>query len=82
MSERKQFDVRKEMLARPNEWVGAYQDYLHRWVQVGFDADYMRTRQCVYGYKGNVVCSSVDTPTSYDLDNCIPIEDVPEEEGK
>jgi len=77
---KKPFDVRAEMLARPNEWVGAYHDHSSKWIQVGFDAVNMRTKKSYYGYTGSVEGASTESPTAYELETCIPIEDVPEEE--
>lgn len=74
---KKPFDVRAEMLTRPNEWVGAFQDPARRWHKVGFDTEHM---------------IAVETMGRYDLPNpkdnsqvlssemkkCVPIEEVPE----
>jgi len=75
---KKPFDVRAEMLAQPNEWVGAFKDSNSRWHKVGFSTKTMSA----YETKDWVV-SSVMTGVEVwlnELDNCIPIEDVPKEE--
>ena len=75
----KPFDVRQAMLERPNEWVAAYNDPHGAWIQVGFDTVNMRPTKAYHGYTGGVEGANGDFPTGYELETCIPIEDVPEE---
>ena len=76
----KPFDVRQAMLDRPNEWVGAF-EVAEKWYKVGLDTTFMQ-----------MACASITSEISVDLsegrvfevqlsnlNNCIPIEDVPEE---
>lgn len=72
------FDVRLEMLARPDEWVGAYSAN-GNWFKVGFCSDRMGLVITKY--------ESLNTPLATDISNyihslnrCIPIEDVPKED--
>lgn len=74
------FDIRKAMLAEPNEWVGAYHDHHSKWIQVGFDAVNMCAKKAHYGYIGSVEGVITGSPTAYELETCIPIEDVPKED--
>ena len=78
---KKPFDVRKTMFDRPNEWVAAYNDERGKWIQVGFDAVNMRPTKAYYGYTGEVKGANGDLLTGYELETCIPIEDVPEDTG-
>lgn len=73
------FDVRQAMFDRPNEWVAAYNDERGKWIQVGFDTVSMRPIKAYYGYSGLVKGATAQQATSFELDACIPIEDVPEE---
>lgn len=75
----KPFDVRQAMFDRPNEWVAAYNDERGKWIQVGFDTVSMRPIKAYYGYSGLVKGATAQQATSFELDACIPIEDVPEE---
>lgn len=75
----KPFDVRQAMFDRPNEWVAAYNDERGKWIQVGFDTVNMRPVKAYHGYTGGVEGANGDFPTGYELETCIPIEDVPEE---
>ena len=75
----KPFDVRQVMLDRPNEWVGAYNDERGKWIQVGFDSVSMRPIKAYHGYTGLVEGAKAQQATSFELDNCILIEDVPGE---
>ncbi|KTR27928.1 hypothetical protein RSA11_04525 [Exiguobacterium indicum] len=77
---KKPFDVRAEMLARPNEWVGSFK-LGDKWQMIGFSPEQMS----VFGrrYQKNLIeFSTFNTfiPINDELDRCIPIEDVPEEE--
>ncbi|QBL97901.1 hypothetical protein EauM23_00008 [Exiguobacterium phage vB_EauM-23] len=76
---KKPFDVRQEMFERPNEWVAAYNDERGKWIQVGFDSVSMRPIKAYHGYTGLVEGAKAQQATSFELDNCLPIEDVPEE---
>lgn len=75
---KKPFDVRAEMLARPNEWVGAFKDKLGRWHKAGFSTDSMMAVETAHWSKENVN-DGIDM-WKRELNKCIPIEDVPEEE--
>lgn len=77
---KKPFDVRKTMFDRPNEWVAAYNDDHGAWIQVGFDTVGMRPVKAYHGYTGDVEGGKSDSPTPFELEKCIPIEDVPENE--
>ncbi|WP_029333008.1 hypothetical protein [Exiguobacterium oxidotolerans] len=67
----KPFDVRAEMLARPNEWVGAF---LSRgiWCKVRFNSEEMLAEEMTMGGDTVTMRARMD-----ELDRCIPIEDVP-----
>lgn len=76
---KKPFDVRVEMLARPNEWVGAYKDNMGYWHKVGLDLQKMQVTEASilsdklpYQVRQRVILSS-------DLDNCVPIDEAIEE---
>ncbi|WP_290756956.1 MULTISPECIES: hypothetical protein [unclassified Exiguobacterium] len=73
----KRFDVRKEMLARPNEWVGAFQ-LSGRWLKAGFRTDVMHAVATPYWDES--IERVMPQAFKDELDRCIPIEDVPEEE--
>lgn len=72
---KKPFDVRAEMLARPNEWVGAYKDEQGNWCKVKFNSKAMTAQDTVMTFKATVFRTEES-----ELDLCIPIEDVPKEE--
>lgn len=80
---KKPFDVRAEMLARPNEWVGAFKDHYGEWAKVGFDSYEMtatktfiaNTVKKAQKSQHKVLGASTDI-----LDKCIPIEDVLKED--
>lgn len=72
---KKPFDVRAEMLARPNEWVGAYKDGKGNWCKVKFNSRKMRAVESAI-----LPGATVFLTGESELDRCIPIEDVPEEE--
>ncbi len=78
---KKPFDVRAEMLARPNEWVGAYK-YKNQWMMVGLFKGDMRAREWEYtkNYEKEEFVYQYGCPGYKSLNDCIPIEDVPEEE--
>lgn len=78
---KKPFDVRQAMRDKPDEWVGVYEDIDGRLYKVGFDSRAFTA--VIATYKADVKvdlslggCSKADV---YVMDNCIPIEDVPEE---
>lgn len=78
---KKPFDVRAEMLARPNEWVGAFKNDTEDWIRVGFDSNVMSVVITLY-FKQKVgpdarYCTVANSSV---LEKCIPIEDVPKEE--
>lgn len=74
---KKPFDVRAEMLARPNEWVGAYKDD-GEWHKVGFSTLEMSAVETIVWDK---TFETFHSPLLYDdITKCIPIEDVPKEE--
>ncbi|KOP29511.1 hypothetical protein ADM98_11630 [Exiguobacterium sp. BMC-KP] len=79
---KKPFDVRAEMLARPDEWVGAFKDVNDTWHKVGFDTEFMKAIETPFASVVNVKFNQAAVGSSdYDeLEKCIPIEDVPQEE--
>ena len=76
----KPFDVRQAMLDRPNEWVGAF-EVEGNWYKVGFDVKRMRPVRAFIKSetKVNLLNGGVFVIELEDLDDCIPIKDVPEE---
>ncbi|MCT4779860.1 MULTISPECIES: hypothetical protein [Exiguobacterium] len=75
---KKPFDVRVEMLARPDEWVAAFKDG-DVWHKVGFNSKSMsayETENWDYDFRNKELLNCIEK----ELDKCIPIEDVPEEE--
>lgn len=78
---KKPFDVRAEMLERPNEWVAAYQDK-NQWMMVGMFTGDMRAREWEYDrrYKNTEFKYQFGYPGYKSLNDCIPIEDVQKEE--
>lgn len=81
---KKPFDVRAEMLARPNEWVGAFKNTDKKWMMLGFDTKkfnvsvrYLSNSAYYLPNDGSNGGYGVSENT---LNHCIPIEDVPEEE--
>lgn len=72
---KKPFDVRLEMLARPDEWVGAYSAN-GSWFKVGFCSDRMRLVISKYESLDTPLATTVSNYT-HSLNRCIPIEDVP-----
>lgn len=78
----KEFDVRSEMLLRPEEWVGAFKDKRNGgWFKVGFDTSCMSAVKT----KASWTEPARYLDETYDVSPeeiffCIPIEDVPEEE--
>lgn len=81
---KKPFDVRKEMLERPDSWVGAFRGADGRWHKVGFDTEFMTAVETpfVSTVKVNFDQASVAASNYEELEKCIPIEDVPKEEWK
>ncbi|WP_214854927.1 hypothetical protein [Exiguobacterium sp. s130] len=78
---KKPFDVRAEMLARPNEWVGAFRDSKNVWHKIGLDSKYMVAVETRFEeIKPNWNDDRCDMATLGELKKCIPFEDVPEEE--
>lgn len=81
---KKPFDVRAEMLARPNEWVGAFQNSNKEWMMIGFNESKfgvsVRFFEVLIHYLPNDGSSGGYGVTKKILDDCIPIEDVPKEE--
>ncbi|WP_294742116.1 hypothetical protein [uncultured Exiguobacterium sp.] len=81
---KKPFDVRAEMLDRPNEWVGAFKRSDDEWMAIGFDSNHFEV--ATIPLKNMNVAKPTDSAmcqlfeSSHYLDRCIPIEDVPEEE--
>lgn len=81
---KKPFDVRAEMLARPNEWVGAFKDE-DGWWKVGFNRHYMTAVTIDSKFEGSVIdfpSRGVDGASLAEIHACIPIEDVTTEELK
>lgn len=76
---KKPFDVRTEMLSRPDEWVGAYENEQGTWFKVGFDMRSMVSVKTNLPYLrvANFGDTGVSNVAENDLDRCIPIEDVP-----
>lgn len=78
---KKPFDVRTEMLARPNEWVGAFKDNLNRWHKIGLDSRQMVAIESRYEViKPNWNDDRCEMAALSEIDRCISIEDVPKEE--
>lgn len=81
----KKFDVRSEMLSKPDEWVGAYKSVAGIWMKVGFDFNRMLTVEAPFSHKNVKVVWGKPGVYSFKMRNlkiCIPIEDVPAEELK
>jgi len=71
------FDVRLEMLARPDEWVGAY-SVGYTWYKVGLCS--VRMGLVITTYNSPQTPAATDiSPYIHSLNHCIPIEDVPKE---
>ena len=80
---KKPFDVRAEMLSRPNEWVGAYKNKANVWIKVGFDSKCMGAILTICSediIKPDCESDFCNVAHHSVLDICIPIEDVPKEE--
>lgn len=78
---KKPFDVRAEMLARPDEWVGAFRDSKNVWHKIGLDSKYMVAVETRFEeIKPNWNDDRCDMATLGELKKCIPFEDIPEEE--
>lgn len=78
---KKPFDVRTEMLARPNEWVGAFKDNLNRWHKIGLDSRKMVAIETRYEViKPNWNDDRCEMAALSEIDRCIPIEDVTKED--
>lgn len=79
---KKPFDVRAEMLARPNEWVAAFEGDDGKWHKVGFDTKYMRGIETPFlsVKKVDFEQAPVGPLTYEETEKCIPLEDVPKEE--
>lgn len=76
---KKPFDVRQAMRDKPNEWVGAVIKSDSKLYKVGFDTDYFLPVQAPFNDTGDPMFIRYDRATKASLDNCIAIEDVPEE---
>lgn len=77
---KKPFDVRTEMLARPNEWVGAFKNDTEDWIRVGFDSNAMSVVITLYSkHKVEPDARYCTVANSSVLEKCIPIEDVQKE---
>ncbi|WP_214771376.1 hypothetical protein [Exiguobacterium sp. s133] len=79
---KKPFDVRAEMLARPDEWVGAYEDE-GVWWRLGLNLHNMCAVTQPFKFEGLVVdfpSRGIDKASLTEIKACIPIEDVPGEE--
>ena len=74
----KPFDVRQAMLDRPYEWVGAYPNHEGKWFKIGFVSASMSAVVEELEWEGPPFWQHVRARPHL-LDNCIPIEDVPEE---
>ena len=78
------FDVRAEMLARPNEWVGAFKRSDDEWMAIGFDSNHFEVATIPLKHinvakpTDSAMCQLFES--SHYLDECIPIELAPEEE--
>lgn len=80
---KKPFDVRAEMLARPNEWVGAYKSDAGTWYKVGFDYPGMSAVEVLLpnnDARPHYSENKVFVASEKWINKCIPIEDVPTEE--
>lgn len=76
---KKPFDVRQAMLDRPNEWVGAYKKTTGEWLKIGFSTYHLTALVAPLKIIMPVSGHRASAATVYIIDNCIPIEDVPEE---
>lgn len=74
----KPFDVRQAMLDRPYEWVAAYPNHEGKWFKIGFVSASMSAVVEELEWEGPPFWQHVRARPHL-LDNCIPIEDVPEE---
>lgn len=81
---KKPFDVRAEMLARPNEWVGAFKGDDGKWHKVALNTKYMKGIETPFSLteKVDYEQASVGPLTYEEVEKCIPIEDVPQEEWR
>lgn len=81
---KKPFDVRAEMLARPNEWVGAFKNTDRKWMMIGFDTNHFNVSIRYLSLSGYYLPNDGSNGgygvAKNTLDKCIPIEDVPKEE--
>lgn len=77
---KKPFDIREEMVARPNKWVGAFKNDFDQWCKVGFDSSEMTAVQAKltdnkapvsYPYAGVFLIKRDE------INRCIPIEEAP-----
>lgn len=73
------FNVRLEMLARPDEWVGAFRDHSGHWHKVGFETEKMKAKETSIRSERKPCEVSLECSLS-ELERCIPIEDVPKGE--
>lgn len=78
----KPFDVRKAMINRPNEWVGAWKSPTGEWRKLGLNYQFLEVVETKLSLDLPVDMAYCGTghPTAEQLENCIPIEDVPEDE--
>lgn len=74
------FDARKEMLARPGEWVAKYfdEDDHRSWNYIGFSSKKMHaatTNDLRIKFEEVIDKNEIDVPFGEDLDNAIPLDD-------
>lgn len=79
----KPFDVRQAMRNKPDEWVGAFKNPDGYWLKVGFSTKRYVVLMASIHYSLTVGFAARETenytPTSDELDRCIPIKDVPKD---
>ena len=80
---KKPFDVRQAMRNKPDEWVGAFKNPDGYWLKVGFSTKRYVVLMASIHYSLTVGFAARETenytPTSDELDRCIPIKDVPKD---
>jgi hypothetical protein len=78
----KPFDVRQAMRDKPGKWLGAYQNDEGQLFKVGFDAKHFNVIAKLFNSElpVNTETPGVSFPSPEEIDRCIPIEDVLENE--
>lgn len=76
----KDFNIRTEMMERQNEWVGAFKDHSGYWHKVGFLTSRMVAKETAILSRDEIPLDHHDPCSPYEIDRCIPIEDIPKED--